>query len=198
MKTLFIVFLILAFLILIPVPIKISMFYSSDNYYLKVYKFEIISKSKFKKENTFFKRKLNMVINKYKNRSDEESDNTTSIFASKVFLKKLIYNLNNNTHKPVLKFNGVINYSLGDSAYTAISYGLISTLSSFVYKGLSIFLKVKKSKFDINPIFKDSVGFNFIYSSILFISLGKVIYIFILFLKTFLQFKEVTLFKGKL
>lgn len=190
MNILFLVIIILLLLILIPIPIKISMFYSNNNYYIKVYNFNIISSKKSKKITKYVNNKLidyTLIYNK---------DIDFNFY--KLFLKKLIFNLKRNKHKPKIKFNGELSYSLFDSFNTAIFYGILSTLFSFIYYGLNIPFKVKKSKLDIKPIFKDTLSINFSCKSIIFLSIGKVIYMLLIFLKTYLQVKEVALFKGRL
>lgn len=193
MKILILVIIILLLLILIPIPIKISMFYSNNNYYIKVYNFNIISSKKSKKINTYINCKLNKLIE----RTSIDTSNIDFNFY-KLFLKKLIFNLKRNKHKPKFKFNGELSYSLFDSFNTAIFYGILSTFFSFIYRGLNIPFKMKKSKLNIKPVFKDTLSINFYCKSIIFLSLGKVIYMLVIFLKTYLQVKEVTLFKGRL
>ncbi|MBS6006855.1 MAG: DUF2953 domain-containing protein [Clostridium baratii] len=193
MKILILVIIILLLLILIPIPIKISMFYSNNNYYIKVYNFNIISSKKSKKINKFVNRNLNRLIDRI------SIDNRNIDFNFyKLFLKKLIFNLKRNRHKAKIKFNGELSYSLFDSFNTAIFYGILSAFFSFIYCGLNIPFKVKKSKLNIKPVFKDTLSINFYCKSIIFLSLGKVIYMLLIFLKTYLQVKEVTLFKGRL
>lgn len=193
MNILIFVIIILLLLILIPIPIKISMFYSNNNYYIKVYSFNIISSKKSKKINTYVNRKLNKLI-------DNTSIGTSNIDFNfyRPFFKKLIFNLKRNKHKPKIKFTGELSYSLFDSFNTAIFYGILSTFFSFIYNALSIPFNMKKSKLNIKPVFKDTLSINFYCKSIIFLSLGKVIYILIIFLKTYLQVKEVALFKGRL
>ena len=193
MNILIFVIIIFLLLILIPIPIKISMFYSNNNYYIKVYNFNIISSKKSKKINEYMNYKLNRLID-YMVISNKDID----FKFYKLFFKKLIFNLKRNKHKPKIKFNCELSYSLFDSFNTAIFYGILSTFFSFIYYGLNISFKVKKSKLDIKPIFKDTFSINFSYKSIIFLSIGKVIYMLLIFLKTYLQVKEVALFKGRL
>ncbi|WP_422388190.1 DUF2953 domain-containing protein [Clostridium baratii] len=169
------------------------MFYSNNNYYIKVYNFNIISSKKSKKINKYVNRKLNKLIY----RTSIDNGNIDFNFY-KLFSKKFIFNLKRNRYKPKIKFNGELSYSLFDSFNTAIFYGILSTLFSFIYCGLNIPFKVKKSKLNIKPVFKDTFSINFYCKSIIFLSLGKVIYMLVIFLKTYLQVKEVTLFKGRL
>lgn len=191
MKILILVIIILLLLILIPIPIKISMFYSNNNYYIKVYNFNIISSKKSKKINKYVNRKLNKLI-------DRTLINDIDFNFYKLFFKKLIFNLKRNRHKPKIKFNGKLSYSLFDSFNTAVFYGILSTFFSFIYCGINIPFKIKKSKLNIKPVFKDTFSINFYCKSIIFLSLGKVIYMLLIFLKTYLQVKEVALFKGRL
>ncbi|MDQ0149170.1 DUF2953 domain-containing protein [Eubacterium multiforme] len=181
---LFILLLIIVFLI--PVPIKVSIFYSTEDYYIKLYKYKLISKLNKRKENKILHKLKNFINNINK---DSFKDN----FSLKDFFKILIKNFKNSKFKPTIKINGFLNYSLGDSYNTAIFNGIISSIFPFIYRILNLFFNVKKSKFLINPIFKDSKIITFNYKSIIFVSLGQIIYICIIFTKSILKAKEVSL-----
>ncbi len=185
---LFIIFIIF----LIPLPIKVSIFYSDKDYYIKLYKYEIISKGNRGKTHKFIKNMYSFANTCRKSKLKKEFND---VLLSKTFFKIIVYKLKKNKYKPTLKFNGYLNYSLGDSSNTALFYGIISSFSPFLYRFLCLFFKIKKSNLSIEPIFKDSKFINLSYKSIIFISLGQVIYIFIIFIKSLLKSKEVSLLR---
>lgn len=189
---LFLLLIILIIIFLVPIPIKISIFYSDKDYYIKLYKYKIISKLNREKKHKVLNKLKNII-----NDIDKKSLNETlkNYYLSKDLFKILIRNLNKSKFKPTIKLNGFLNYSLGDSYNTAIFYGVIASISPFIYKILIVFFNVKKSKFSLNPIFKDTKILTFNYKSIIFISLGQIIYILMLFIKSILKAKEVSLLR---
>lgn len=192
MKILILLFFIIFIIFLIPLPIKFSIFYSDKDYYIKLYKYKIISKGNKGKTHKFIKNVCSFTNTCRKSRLKEEFND---VILSKSFFKILVSKLKKNKYKPRLKFNGYLNYSLGDSHNTALFYGVISSFFPAIYRFLCLFFKIKKSNLSINPIFKDSKFINLNYESIMFISLGQVIYIFIIFIKSLLKSKEVSLLR---
>lgn len=166
------VFIILAILLIffIPIPIKIIIYYSSADYYIKIYKLTIMSKKRppkrdepvVKKERKFFK-------NIYKN-IDYKS------------LISNIYNLNLR-FKPWLKFNFSLNYSLNDAAKTAVFYGVLWQAPPLIYAIFKFIFNIKKYNIEINPIFEDKFLLKIESSSIIFLSFANIIYIAIIILK---------------
>lgn len=190
MKLLIFLLIILLMLFLIPIPIKISIFYSNEDYYIKLYKSKIISKKdKINADKTT--KFTELFINKYK--KSNLKDKFSGIIKSKVFLSIITKELKKNKFKPILKFNGYADYSLGDAGNTALFLGIISYFLPIFYKFLLLFFKIKKSKLPVNPVSKDLKFVELYFQSIMFISLGQVIYIFIIFIKSVLKSKEVSL-----
>lgn len=190
MKILIFLLIILLVLFLIPIPIKVSIFYSKEDYYIKVYKRKVLSK----KDRVELDETLNNTksfIDKFK--KSDLKDRLSGIIKSKVFLNIITKELKKNKFKPTLKFNGYANYSLGDAGNTALFLGIISCFLPIFYKFLLLLFKIKKSKLPVNPVFKDFKFFELYFQSIMFISLGQVIYIFIIFIKSVLKSKEVSL-----
>lgn len=190
MKILIFLLIILLVLFLIPIPIKLSIFYSKEDYYIKLYKRKILSK----KDRVELDESLNNTkafIDKFK--KSNLKDRLSETIKSKVFFNIITKELKKNKFKPTLKFNGYSDYSLGDAANTALFLGFISCFLPIFYKFLLLFFKIKKSKLPVNPVFKDFKFFEFYFQSIMFISLGQVIYILIIFIKSVLKSKEVSL-----
>lgn len=167
----FYIFLIVVIL-LFPIPLKIKLVFNNNT--LKVFV--------FKKEfniNKIIKKKLK---HKKNNTLKETKKNSHKSISKKKFL-----NINiNNFFKPTLKIDLKINFGFNDAAYTAITYGFLSIAPGFIYNILTKFFKIKKYKFNLQPVFNNE----FIYieiSSIFFVNLVKVIYIafkiFIIYIK---------------
>lgn len=170
MKILLAIFFILLFILFFPIPLKFTSYYSPENYYIKIYKFILISKDKNKKH-----KYLNKLI-KY-NKKNKSKFNMSQY---KKFFSKLFYSKS----KPSLKINLSFSYSLNDAYNTALIYGLLCTLFSFLYQLVNIPFNIKKYNLKIDPIFKDEILVNFETSSIIFISFAQIIYISIIFIKT--------------
>lgn len=170
MKLIFIIFII-SLILFVPIPIKIIIYYSSDDYYIKIYKLTIISKKRppkrdkpiVKKEHSFFTN----VIKKFK----------YNTILSDIYTINLKY-------KPLLKFNFSLDFSLNDAAKTSITYGLLGLFPSLVYFLLKFLFHIKNFNLKINPIFEDKFLLKIESSSIIFLSFANIIYIIIIFLRT--------------
>ena len=155
MKILFIIFFIFLFILFFPIPLKFTSYYSSENYYIKFYKFILISKYKSNNPKT-----LNRLIEYNKKNKSKFHMSKYKKFCSKLF------------------------YSLNDSYNTALIYVLLCTLFSFLYQLVNIPFNIKKYNLNVDPIFKDEILVKFETSSIIFISFAQIIYISIIFIKT--------------
>lgn len=172
-----IIFLFIILLILfVPLPLKTSICYCVENYYIKLYKYEILSKNKSLREKGTVKK-----AKKNKNKS------TSSILRNKKLMFKLICTISKNKFKPILKINGTVSYSLKSHEMTAISYGIISAIIPFIYKSLGITFKIKKFSLPISPIFKELFYLKLQIEGIIFISFGQIIYMLFLILKTIIN-----------
>ena len=170
MKILFVIFFILLFILFFPIPLKFTSYYSSENYYIKFYKFILISKHKNNNP-----KNLNRLI-KY----TKKNKSKFNISKYKKFFLKLFYS----KFKPSLKINLSLSYSLNDAYKTALIYGLLCTLFSFFYQLVNIPFNIKKYNLKVDPIFKDEILVKLETSSIIFISFAQIIYMSIIFIKT--------------
>ena len=143
MKILFIIFFIFLFILFFPIPLKFTSYYSSENYYIKFYKFILISKYKSNNPKT-----LNRLIEYNKKNKSKFHMSKYKKFCSKLFYSKF---------KPSLKINLSFSYSLNDSYNTALIYGLLCTLFSFLYQLVNIPFNIKKYNLNVDPIFKDEI-----------------------------------------
>lgn len=175
---LFFIFLVILLIFFIPVPIKFNIYYSTINYYIKLYGLTIISKKKcshiikhhkvkpsLKKEHKFFSRFYNIDL-------------------KSIYLKTLISNLYNSKFKPLFKIKFSLDYSLSDAAKTAIFYGVLCQIPPLIYVLINIPFNTYRVNFKINPIFEDKFLLKIETSSIIFISFANIIYIIIILLKS--------------
>lgn len=172
-------FIILAILLIfiIPFPIKISIFFSPVDYYIKLYKITIVSKKKRENSKRYDAINTKPIIKKERK--------FLSRFYKNINIRSLItkfYNLNLKI-KPILKVRISFDYSLSDAARTAIFYGILSQVPPILYNLLKRAFNVNKYKLIINPVFEDRFLLKIEASSIIFLSFANIIYITIIFLK---------------
>lgn len=171
MKLFLLLFILLMF---IPIPIKFDISYSNKNYYIKIYNINISNKLNFKKSNN----------------NKKEKPSKKNSFSKKITPQILLKAFNNNKFKPFLYLKGDFSYSFNDSAITAITYGLLSSLFPLLYKAINILFKICKFSLPIKPLFKNELLVNFKIKSIIFFSLAQIIYIFFLILKQIIYEEE--------
>ncbi|WP_175412928.1 DUF2953 domain-containing protein [Clostridium sp. AWRP] len=150
--------LILFVLVFIPIPLKIRINCSNKTFSLKIYNLNVIDKINLKDNNPSLKgkKKSSSLINNFK-----------------INLKSL----KNLKFKPHIKIKVKLVYGLDDAAYTAITYGLIPTLITFIFALIKNIFVVKKKEIHVKPVF-NSFYFNLEISSIIYISLAKIIYMY--------------------
>lgn len=167
---LFAIFLIL----FIPIPIKIIIYYSSKDYYIKIYNLTIMSKKRPPKRNK-------PVVKK-------EQKFFSGLFKN-INYKTLIYNMYslNLKFKPLIKLNLSFDYSLSDAARTAIFYGILCQIPPLIYNYLIRFFYINKYTLSINPKFDDNFLLKFESSSIIFLSFANIIYMTIILFKKVLN-----------
>lgn len=167
-------FLIISFLF---IPFKITLYFSKEDYYIKLYRLNILSK-----EGGLLKR----FISKSKPKAKKKFKKTTTRNKSfiKVSFKLLYHSLSDNIYKPKLHFFANLDYSLSDAANTAILYGILTNLNYITYKILSIFFNLSQFNFDLNPEFTDNSLLEFTISSIIYFNLAQIIYILFLVFKS--------------
>ncbi|KEH97101.1 DUF2953 domain-containing protein [Clostridium massiliodielmoense] len=164
------IWLIALFLIfLIPLPLILKVTYENNKLYIYIYNFKV-----------------------YPSKKTIESmpePKPKGIFPKLVYINtiKSIYKRFKNKVTN-LKLNLDINilYGSENAAITGIFYGLIHSIISYGYGLLSSTFKIKHFNCNIVPKFNNSI-FKIEFKSIIFINLGKIIYITILI---FLSFKK--------
>jgi hypothetical protein len=176
---LFFIFLVSLLIIFLPIPIKINIYYSGVNYYIKLYGFTIISPKRTKKAKKLFPKAESTL----KNKSHRLKNFYKKIDFKSLEYKALISKLYNSKFKPFLKIDLFFDYSLNDAARTAIFYGVLCQTPPLIYLLLNIPFNVRKFNLKINPIFEDKFFLKIESSSIFFLSFANIIYIIIILLK---------------
>ena len=179
----FIILLSVIFIILLPIPIKVTIHYRNNYYYLKLYNINLYSNddgilrkilnSKSSSINKNNKSKKNTTVKKKKKEHKKKS----------VPIKKLYTLLQTNKFKPSIKFSLLGYYSFNNAALTAILYGLFNNLNFIFLKLFSDFFKVKNFKYSLNPNFKDKLNINLTMNCIITFNIAQIIYIFFLIRK---------------
>jgi hypothetical protein len=168
LMNLFFIFLGILLIFFIPIPIKFSIYYSTIDYYVKLYGFTVVSKKEIHhKLKAKIKKEDNLFFKLYKH----------------IERKSLISTINNLKFKPSLKMKLYLDYSLNDAARTAIFYGVLSQLPPLIYMLIKIPFNISKFDFKIRPIFKDIFLLKIETSSIIFVSFANIIYIIIILFK---------------
>ena len=181
------IFLIIILLILfLPIPIKFSIYYNKQNYYIRLYKFTILKKQE--KQRVEHNKK---VADKKEVKKLKKKKTSKNFFRRSFDPKKIIRALDRNKFKPTLRVEGSLSYSLNDASKTAISYGVISATMPLILRVIKILFKSKKFKFPITPQFKDEFLVIFDIKSIIFLSLAQIIYMLFLIAKGTSPIKEV-------
>ncbi|MBZ9687988.1 DUF2953 domain-containing protein [Clostridium estertheticum] len=160
-----IVILLTLIIILFPIPLKITLKYRNKVLEIYIYNKKIKAKSPSKD-------KVNSKI-----KSIEKGIAKIDFFKSLTYndIKLIIYKIKNLKFKPTMILNTYLEYGLDDAAFVAILYGLIHTSYSFLYLLLQNFVEVKKIDLKVTPHFEEN-DFNLEISSIIYTSLGKIIY----------------------
>lgn len=187
--------LIILLFIFVPLPIKVTLFFSKENYYIKVYKFYLLKKDiKGKTDTSNISHEQKESDGKRDKKEKSDFFNHISIDGIMIYIKEF----KNNKFKPKLKIKGYFNYSFADAARTAISYGLLSTCLPLISWIFSIIFKIKTFILPVNPLFKDEIIAEIKITSIITLSLAQIIYMVILFIKVTLFIKEEELQGGKI
>ncbi len=160
---------IVAMVLLFPIPIKITLIYSEEIFTLKLYN-KIIIPSNDKKKAA--KKKATP-----KDNLEKEDSNKTSKFKLRD-IKNITDALTNNKFKFSLRTKLNVDYATPDAAVNAVAYGLLYQALAIISAIFHLFFKVKSIDPCINTKYNENY-FKFKSTSIIFINIAKVIYIFI-------------------
>ncbi|MEW9093770.1 MAG: DUF2953 domain-containing protein [Clostridiaceae bacterium] len=152
---------------IIPIPIKFYLFYD-----LNILKIKILGKDiKMDSKELGEKGKELKVITEQKKITSSD-------------IKVIWLTLKNSKLKPVLKLQTNLIYGLDDAAITAILFGLIHSIYPFVENSITSIFKTKNIDFNLTPEF-NKFFLNLELKGIIYVSLVKIIYIYILFRKNY-------------
>ncbi|MCI2038647.1 MAG: DUF2953 domain-containing protein [Clostridium luticellarii] len=158
MNILYILLVLLLFTVLfLPTPLRINIKYKDGKLTVKLYSLNITNRIKLNKSSL-------------KNPSGKNP-----LFAFIKELKSLNFN-EINTKFP-LKMNIKFHYGLNDAAYTAITYGALSSLKVLIFNMLKKVFSIKKYNLIIEPDFNNPI-FELEVTSIIYINLVKIIYMY--------------------
>ncbi|EJO5348560.1 DUF2953 domain-containing protein [Clostridium botulinum] len=160
----FIISIFIIFILILVFPFKITVIYSNKNLNISIYNFH------FKKniKNSNITKKKTTAKNNNKEKVKKRN-------------KALKITLERNKFKPKVNIYTFCNYDLEDAANVAIIYGIIQNLIPYIYKYLSKIIEFKNFNYSINPLFKNKNFIEFKFEGIFYISLVKIIYIYISF-----------------
>ncbi|MCW6090302.1 DUF2953 domain-containing protein [Clostridium sporogenes] len=156
----FIISIFIIFILILIIPFKITVIYTDKYFNVYIYNF------KWKKEESKNIKKQNY-INKKTNDNKKKK-------ALKVTLEKCNF-------KPKANISAFLNYDIEDAAYSAIIYGMLQSIVPYIYNYLLKIFKLKNFKYNITPLFKNKNFIEFKFKGIFYISLVKIIYIYISF-----------------
>ena len=155
--------LIIILIFLFPIPLITSIYFSPENYYIKLFNFKInINKSPKKKK----------------------------ITKKKIPYLKLIYSIDNLKFKPIILIKGSLAYSLKDPAIDAIMYGCLYSFIPFIDRIFKILFHIMKKDISIKPLYSDNLIINLKLRCIIFVSLGQIIYMICVLFNTFINYEE--------
>ncbi|WP_040211833.1 DUF2953 domain-containing protein [Clostridium polynesiense] len=158
--TIFLLFFILFF------PLKITL----NVYYDKISGLEVF----------IFRHSINYtkIYNKLKKNNKTEASQDKKIEAASIM--NLIKILDNNPFKPRLSLFFAADFSLEDSAHTALLYGFSNCLIPGFQRLINIFFSITNLKIHVNPVFKNRSFATFNIKSIIKVNLVKIIYMLII------------------
>lgn len=166
-KFIFWISVILALILLFPIPLKITLNYSKGIFTLKLFNKTIIPSKSKKAE---------------KKKEEKPKDYVETPSGEKISKFKIqdgldiIKFLKRTKVKFTLRTTLQIDYSIEDAAVSALVYGLLFQATSALYSLLKCFLKVKSFKPSIDMNYNENY-FNIASTSIIVVNLAKIIYI---------------------
>lgn len=171
------ILIIIAVIMFIPLPFSIRLHYI-DEPQIYIYKFKLNIKHI---QRRIKKSKLEKV------KCDKNDDK--DLISKLMYYKEMIIDINEIKYKPKIRLRLRSHYGLDDAALTGISYGVISAFLANMYEVLNIFFSIKEYDISVEPEY-NKLTFDCDLKCIIFISLAKIIYMGIFFLKTIKKSKK--------
>lgn len=176
--------LILIFLIFIPIPIKLHVLYKDFTINLKLYNKPIINFD-LRPSSTNIKAKK-----KLKKANKNISFFQKYLSHKELMIEKLLQKLNSNRFKPSIKLKTDIDFGISDAATCAIVYGLLWNIYTLIRIPLELVFRIKNISLSIDPKFNTNYLL-FSINSIFYISLANIIYIMFLLFKSLKNKEEI-------
>ena len=185
----FVLFILL--ILFMPIPLKVMLHYDKDSFYIKVYKFKVFPIDKKDGDNDITDEVKDKDIHKVK--KTKHKKHKIKRTQKKIDFSELYYCLSHNPSKIKLKLNGALEYSLGDAAYTAESYGVFHMINPIIYNLLAFIFYIPKYEVNFYPQYKDYFFIDLTINCIFTFNLAKIIYILISILASRKKIEEVPL-----
>ncbi|WP_197072345.1 DUF2953 domain-containing protein [Clostridium culturomicium] len=180
MKYIIWISVILALILLFPIPLKITLNYNKGIFTLKLFNKTLIpSKSKKAK----------------KKKEEKPNDYVETPSGEKISKFKIqdgidiIKFLKDTKVKFTLRTKLQIEYSIEDASVNALVYGLLFQATSALYSLLKCFLKVKSFKPSIEMKYNENY-FNITITSIIIVNIAKIIYVIVFVYYQYLKKKD--------
>lgn len=172
------ILIIIAVIMFIPLPFSIRLRYI-DEPEVYIYSFKLNIKHIQKK----------IKKRKSKNAKCDKDDEDKDLISKLMYYKEMIMDIREIKYKPNLRLRLKSHYGLDDAALTGISYGVISAFLANMYEVLKILFSIKQYDISVEPEY-NKLTFDCDLKCIIFISLAKIIYMGIFFLKTIKKSKK--------
>lgn len=169
-----IIFFIILLLLFLPIPIYIKLHYYNNNLHIYLYGIEI-----------HFKKRVTKNV-KHDIRSKDYIEIIKNFYP---IVKDINIKLKDMPLKPSLYFNFYMDFGFKDICKTALYFGILNSLSPFLYIFINKYFHIKKYNFHITPNFKSS-KIDLLLKSIFKVSLVNTIFIVILILAGILNGKK--------
>lgn len=172
------ILIIIAIIMFIPIPFSIRLRYV-DEPEVYIYSFKLNIKRIQKK----------IKKRKSKKTKCDKNDDDKDLISRLIHYKEMISSIDRIKYKPNLRLRLKSHYGLDDAAVTGISYGVISVFLANMYELLKVFFSIKQYDISVEPEY-NKLTFDCDLKCIIFISLAKIIYMGIFFLKTIKKSKK--------
>lgn len=158
-----ILILSLIILLFIPIPIKIYITYCENTLSLKIGN-KVFSLDRLKLKD------INKNFSAEKIRKKESKQ--------KLSFKSILGYLKNTSSKPKLKLEIDLDYGFEDAYVTAVSYGIFYSIYPVILGVMTPYFTIEKENLNIKPHFNKRI-FTFEIKSIFFMSIAKIMYIYV-------------------
>ncbi|MGH4050475.1 MAG: DUF2953 domain-containing protein [Clostridium sp.] len=176
MFTFIIVFFFMLIIILFPIPIKITLKYSSKVLEIFIYNKKIDLKKSLENNRNKRNRKNNKTGQTNNTTTKSKKSSFKLLIINNIYdIKLIFYKIKTLKFKPTLILNTKVEYGLDDAALVAVLFGIMHSTYSSLHIILLNFVKVKNMFFNVIPHFEENDLYMKI-SSTIYINFATVIY----------------------